>query len=99
MGSQVFRVNGKDVDLTAVVPFTMGDWEAMRAETGVDPQKIETNDQTIKFVAWALKRGNSNVTEADVKTLGMRVFGKLVAHLFKLDEKAQTEGLDFDFLA
>ncbi len=99
MKEQIFKVNGKAVDLVKCVPFTMGDWENLRTETGIEPQKIETNEQTLKFVAWALRRGNAEITEDDVKTIGMRIFGKLVAHIFKLDEQAQTEGLDFDFLA
>lgn len=96
--SKPFKVNGKEVNLEKCVPFTMGDWEDLRAKTGVDPSTIENNDQTIKFVAWVMRRDNKEVTEEDVKTIGARTFGKLVGHIFKLDEKAQAEGVEYDFL-
>lgn len=97
MDKQPFKVNGHEVDFDKIVPFTMGDWEDLKKQAGVDPAKIESNEQTIAFVTWALRRSNPAITEADVKTLGARIFGKLVAHIFELDKAKQSE-VDFDFL-
>lgn len=92
------NVNGKQVDLQRCVPITVGDWKALRKDTGLDPERIVTADDAAKFLWWMFRRANPEIDENDVATIPGRRFWQIVAFLFDLDKKAQEEAKDYDFL-
>jgi len=71
----VFEINGKRADLAAALPFTIGDWKAIKKATGVDVMKMGSAglgvDEVSGMVAHAFAKANPEITTEDVDGLAL----------------------------
>lgn len=68
--SKIFRCNGKDCDLSTVLPLKLGDWKRLE-QKGLDQSKLTNLSMTdlCELVHYVLHKANPDVTMDDVEQL------------------------------
>lgn len=88
-GSIKFELNGKQVNLTPVLPLTIGDIKALKKD-GLDLTKInELNldiEQVVKIMHYICHKANPDVTEADIDSMPLPWINRLSVRIFKAQD-------------
>ncbi len=91
----LLTVNGKQVDLSRILPLTVGDWRRIKGAVGIDLLKLRGAevqielDQIVNLAVLVLKKGNPAIVLEDVDTL-------TPAQLAQLNKRIFTDGGQVD---